>query len=148
MLERALQPGGSWWPGVSVPDPPARLAPGEPLTFRVRSPFGYVLRMRLRLTDVQPGVRIAAASTGDLDGTGSIEVSRSTTDGSRLTIRWEVRTRRPWMNVTARVLRPAFVAAHDRVMRTGEKALLTALASEIRNAGNPGESAGPRLPSG
>jgi hypothetical protein len=148
MLERALRPEGSWWPGVSVPDPPARLSPGEPLTFRVRSPVGYVLRMRLRLTEVQPGIRIAAASTGDLDGTGSIEVARTTTDGSRVTIRWEVRTRRRWMNVTARVLRPVFVAAHDRVMRTGEKALRTALASELRNAGNPGESPDRRGASG
>jgi hypothetical protein len=144
MLERALGPGRSWWPGVSVPDPPARLSPGETLTLRVRSPFGYVLRMRLRLVDVRPGIRIAAASTGDLEGAGSIEVANAPHDGSLVTIRWDVRTRRPWMNLTARVLRPAFVAAHARVMRTGEAALIAALASEVRNAGNLGESADPR----
>jgi hypothetical protein len=142
MLERALRPEGSWWPGVSVPDPPATLAPGESLTLRVRSPFGYVLRMRLRLTEVEEGIRVAAASAGDLEGAGSLVIEGSAR-GSLITIRWEVRTRRQWMNVTARVLRPAFVWAHARVMRSGEVALRRALASEVRNAGNPGESTGP-----
>ncbi|KHK97291.1 hypothetical protein LK09_10745 [Microbacterium mangrovi] len=143
LLEGVVLSDRSWWPGVSVPDPPVRIAPGEQLTFRVRSPAGYVLRMRLRLTDVQPGIRIAAESTGDLEGTGSIELTRTSVGGSLITIRWTVTTRRAWMNATARVLRPVFVAVHDRVMRTGERALLAELASEVRNAGNPGESSDP-----
>lgn len=146
MLQRAMTPDGSWWPGVTVPDPPARLAAGETLTFRVRSPLGYALRMRLRLTEVDPGRFVAASSTGDLAGRGSIEVAAEPGVGSVVVIRWEVETRRRWMNATARVLHPAFAWAHDRVMRTGERALCAALASEVRNAVNPGESADPGHP--
>ena len=143
MLERALRPGRSLWPGVSVPDPPERIEPGALLTFRVRSRLGYVLRMRLRITDVQSGIRIAAASTGDLEGHGSIELQPEGPSDTLITIRWQVATRRPWMNRTARVLRPVFEAAHARVMRDGERGLVAALASEVRNAGNRGESAEP-----
>jgi hypothetical protein len=143
LLEQALQPGPSWWPGVTVPDPPDRIEPGALLTFRVRSRLGYVLRMRLRITDVRRGVRIAAASTGDLDGQGSVEVAPGEAGRTLITIRWHVVTRRRWMNATARVLRPVFEAAHASVMRDGERALCAAVASEVRNAGNPGESADP-----
>jgi len=141
LLERALQPGPSWWPGVTVPDPPDRIEPGALLTFRVRSRLGYVLRMRLRITEVRSGVRIAAASTGDLEGRGSIDVAPGEAGRTLITIRWQVVTRRRWMNATARVLRPVFVAAHGRVMRDGERALCATIASEVRNAGNRGESA-------
>jgi hypothetical protein len=79
----------------------------------------------LTLTDVGPR-RIAATGSGDLAGTGTVEV-RSDAASTALVIRWDVVTRRRWMNATAPVLRPAFAFAHALVMRAGERGLRRAL---------------------
>lgn len=126
-IERMLTPGGaSWWPGISVSEFPGRLAAGEELALAVRSPFGYRLRVRLRLDDVVPVRRATAASTGDLVGTGLVEVDADGA-GSRIVVRWDVQTRTPWMNRSAGVLRPVFVLAHSLVMRAGERGLRRAV---------------------
>jgi len=128
VLERTLSPDGAdvggagWWPGVSVPVPPARLAVGEELTLSVRSPLGYRLRMRLRLTTLEPRQLLAAASTGDLHGRGSVQLS-AVGDGTTLVFTWDVETTSRWMNATVFVLRPVFERAHTAVMRAGELAL-------------------------
>lgn len=122
-LERMLRPDGdSWWPGVRVAEPPTRIAAGERLTLVVRSPLGYALRMRLRVTAVEPPRLIVAESTGDLRGEGVVTLSAVPT-GSLIEIRWAVTTERGWMTASGLVLRPAFVAAHRRVMARGERAL-------------------------
>jgi len=122
-LERMLVAADTaWWPGMSVPDPPSRLAPGERLSLAVRSPLGYRLRVRLLLTGVVEGRSLEAASTGDLVGAGGILLEP---DAARtiIVLRWDVTTARPWMNATAPLLRPLFAAAHTRVMARGERGL-------------------------
>ncbi|MDW4572418.1 hypothetical protein R8Z57_06435 [Microbacterium sp. M3] len=135
-LERSLVPVTTgprarpgWWPGVEVPMPPRRLVPGERVVLAVRSPLGYVLRMRLELTDVEPGRTLAARSDGDLRGSGRLEVAPALRDATcaEVRVRWDVETRRAWMNATAWVLRPAFTRAHGTVMRRGERGLRRAL---------------------
>ncbi|HEY9424452.1 MAG TPA: hypothetical protein VIP54_06585 [Microterricola sp.] len=134
-VERMLRPGGSgahWWPGVTVSDGPALLAAGEVLTLIVRSPLGYRLRVRLRLTEVVAGDMLAASSTGDLRGAGSLMIEPGAAAGeSALTIRWDVATTRAWMNATGWLLRPAFERAHTRVMAHGEAGLRRALDGSV-----------------
>lgn len=141
-LERMLtappsaEPAGvdrpEWWPGVSMVHAPRALAVGEPFALVVRSPLGYRLRVRLEITRVEPRSLIGAESSGDLRGSGSVAVAEAGSGSSTLTFRWDVRTERRWMNATAWALRPAFERAHARVMRSGERGLVEAL------AGHPG----------
>ena len=124
-LARSLRPGAGpeWWPGLTVRMAPRRLVGGERMVIAVRSPLGYVLRMRLEIADVEPGAAISARSDGDLRGSGRVEIRA---DGERACVvefSWHVETRRAWMNATAWLLRPAFERAHAHVMRRGEEGL-------------------------
>lgn len=128
-LERMLRSGAApWWPGVTATGLDDELAAGDRLVLQVRSPLGYRLSSRLRVTEVIPGRAIAAASAGDLRGDGRLELAE-TAGGSVLTIRWDVSTERAWMNGTAFLLRPAFERAHARVMARGERGLRAVLRS-------------------
>ena len=156
-LVRTLRPGAgvAWWPGFSLTMAPRRLASGERMIVAVRSPLGYTLRCRLEISDVDPGRAIEVRSDGDLRGWGSAEVRAAVPGGAAgavVVLRWDVETRRAWMNATAWLLRPAFERAHGRVMRRGEEGLLRALreegASEVRNAGNPRLEEGSGAPAG
>ncbi|WP_137843662.1 hypothetical protein [Microbacterium sp. 2FI] len=125
-IERMLRADAAaptWWPGVELVTPPSRLAAGEHLVLAVRSPLGYRLRVRLELVHVDPGRALSAASTGDLRGSGRVEVAAAGPESSIVTFRWDVATERRWMNATAWALRPAFERAHAHVMRAGERGL-------------------------
>jgi hypothetical protein len=130
VMERLLLDGGdvAWWPGVSVPVPPRRVAAGETFSLSVRSPLGYRLRMRLELTQVVAPSALAARSEADLRGAGSVTVQADDEQGSLLRFRWDVTTERGWMNAAAPLLRPAFERAHEAVMRAGERGLQGILA--------------------
>lgn len=144
--ERMLRPGGrSWWPGVRVSAAPARLEAGEELALVVHSPIGYRLRIRLVLTEVTHARHLVARSGGDLAGTGEVDLVDAGAAGTIVRIRWEVTTRRAWMNATACILRPAFELAHAAVMRAGERGMRRAVraASETRNADSSAPGTGP-----
>ncbi|QAY61485.1 hypothetical protein ET475_16970 [Microbacterium protaetiae] len=127
-LERMLREGAvAWWPGVRVEPAPVIARPGAACTLVVRSPLGYRLRTRVRITAVDAGRRLAADADGDLSGRGSIDVW-AVEAGCILHFRWDVTTRRPWMNALAPFLHPMFRAAHDRVMVRGERGLRAVLA--------------------
>lgn len=128
-----LVPGAhrAWWPGVTVPMAARRVEPGERVVLAVRSPLGYTLRMRLEIVDVEPGRTIAAASDGDLRGSGRVTVEADG-DGASIVFHWDVQTRRAWMNATAFVLRPVFERAHAHVMRRGESGLRAVLTRSRR----------------
>lgn len=137
-LERMLQvvdaaddagagPRPEWWRGVAVVGSRGPLAPGKRVVLTVRSPLGYRLRMDLVVSRVEKGCAAEAVSCGDLRGSGSVEVAERAPGLSSVTIRWNVRTERVWMNATAWALRPVFVRAHSRVMRAGERGLAGAL---------------------
>ena len=127
-IEQMMAPsaGPTWWRSVAVARAPARLAVGESLELSVRSPLGYRLHPRLTISDLVSGRTIEVASTGDLSGTGRVDLAGDS-GGTRITIRWDVSTERKWMNATAFLLRPAFAWAHARVMAEGESGLRAVL---------------------
>ncbi|RKS89464.1 hypothetical protein DEU37_1778 [Microbacterium sp. AG790] len=149
LCERSLTTGVvAWWPAVRVEPQPHPPTPGDVVRLQVRSPWGYRLRVALTITAATPPRLLAAASTGDLAGRGSL---RLTPEGgaagarTRLTWVWEVALVRRWMRVASPVLRPAFAAAHAIVMRRGERGFLAEIVrgSDVRNAGNPGDRESP-----
>lgn len=136
-MEDLLHSGeASWWPAVVVTRPPAGVEVGNTLTLRVRSPLGYRLEVDLTLTEVERPTRLAAASDGDLAGTGRIEVDAQGAE-SDIRIVWEVSIRKRWMRTVAPALRPVFVWAHESVMVGGEHALLARLAASGGGFGAP-----------
>lgn len=127
MLAAAVRGDERWWPGVTVPQPVRAVDTGERLTLAVRSPVGYRLRVALVVTAVTPGRMLTADATGDLRGTGRVEIVPDGADAASVLFRWEVETERAWMNATAWLLRPVFTAAHVYVMARGERGLRRAL---------------------
>lgn len=131
LLESALDGRRlEWWPHVRLRRVPAPatgqdraglLHPGDEIVMRVRSPLGYALASRLTVTSVDRRA-ITAASTGDLEGEGSVRLSGDR-DGTRIAWTWDVTPRRRWMLVAEPVLRPLFTCAHNVVMRGGERGL-------------------------
>ncbi|KIC57417.1 hypothetical protein [Microbacterium hominis] len=141
--EAALMAGEvPWWPAVGLEPRRTALAPGDIVHLRVRSPWGYRLRVVLTVTDLVPARRLAAVSGGDLVGKGSLHLAPASAPatGARLTWVWEVSATRRWMRLTAPVLRPVFAAAHTLIMRRGERGLIAHLTrgSDVRKAGNRG----------
>jgi len=148
-VERSVRGGAlPWWPAVRIEPRRRPLELGDVVRLDVRSPWGYRLRVALTVTDLEPCERLAAESAGDLSGRGSLHLAAAGEPGSpytSVTWVWEVTLVRRWMRLTSPVLRPAFAAAHARVMRRGERGLIAALAagSDVRNADNhddPGTS--------
>lgn len=142
LCERSLTTGVvPWWSAVRLEPRTTPLAPGDVVRLRVRSPWGYRLRVALTITDLCPPWTLAAVSDGDLVGRGSLRLAPDEPSGgarTRLTWVWEVSLVRRWMRLASPVLRPAFAAAHAIVMRRGERGLVARLtgASDVRNAGN------------
>ncbi|WP_309068634.1 hypothetical protein [Microbacterium sp.] len=139
-IERTVTGAGrAWWPGVRIERPARALTPGASVGLAVRAPLGYRLRCTLRITALDPGVRLDADSTGDLAGRGAIRLRRSD-EGTEIGILWDVTVQRAWMRLLSPALRPVFAAAHATVMRMGERGLRRALergSSGIRNPANP-----------
>lgn len=117
----------SWWPSLIEIDV-IRTADILGSTARCvwRSPLRHQLIFTLTLTGLIPQKRIELVSVGDLEGDGVVEFAAKGS-GSELTINWRIHTTRPWMNMMAPLLRPAFTLGHHIVMRRGERGLNTTL---------------------
>lgn len=118
-----------WWPGlegeVAEPDRSARLTYRTGLGYRL----GMVLRVEARCAPSSARFSVRGDLVGD-----AVVVLRDAPGpggaaGTELTLRWDVRTRRPWMNVLAPAARPAFAWAHARVMADGARGLAAHLAA-------------------
>jgi hypothetical protein len=114
-----------WWPGVEEVE---LLAPGEPdgagkhVRITLRSRLPYRLRFEVVGLAVRAPDRVLVASRGELDGIGRWTI-RQDGDVATATYRWDVATRKPWMNLVGPLLRPAFVWNHHVVMRWGAEGL-------------------------
>ncbi|MGN8246147.1 SRPBCC family protein [Cellulomonas soli] len=116
----------TWWPGMSAHgvhvSPDGSL--GSRARLRFRSPLGYSLAVHLTVTGIDPGRCATLAVTGDLEGRAQVQVEADGRPGTTLVrVLWDVRTVRPWMNLTGPVLAPVFARAHAHVMAAGERGL-------------------------
>ncbi|GAA1729868.1 SRPBCC family protein [Aeromicrobium alkaliterrae] len=113
----------AWWPDLVVDR-----RDGDVLHVATRSGLGYRLRFRLHSLRTRPATSIGFDASGDLNGTGDVELAPDEQGGTHVRITWTVAPARRWMRWTTPVLRPLYAAAHRRVMRRGERALSAWLA--------------------
>jgi uncharacterized protein YndB with AHSA1/START domain len=120
-----------WWPGmrtrsVSVPRAAVVGSSGE---LEVRPwRYGYRLRLGLRVESADSPRHALLRASGDLAGTADVTLTDRAPTGTHVHTEWRVVTCRPWMNLTADVLGPAFAAQHRRTMAAGEAGLRAYLA--------------------
>jgi len=120
-----------WWPGVRADrvDPvDALVGSRADVVFRTR--VGYALRLHLAVEAAQSPSRVLLRATGDLVGTADVALAPVVGPSplTRVTVDWDVRTTRPWMNALGPVLARPFAASHAAVMRSGERGLTGYLA--------------------
>ncbi|WP_449385010.1 hypothetical protein [Cellulomonas soli] len=97
---------------------------GSRAWLRFRSPLGYHLAVHLTVTGLEVGSSATLRVTGDLEGRAHVQVEADGTPGRSLVrVLWDVRTVRPWMNLTGPLLAPVFARAHAHVMAAGERGL-------------------------
>lgn len=148
----------TWWPGMSGEVVGLGDGDGDGSRARLsyRAPLGYTLRIGLHARRVEPPSGARFDVSGDLVGTGVVTLASASPrraapavldvpgaptartaltvpqampdEVTVVTILWDVRTTRPWMNALAPVLGGAFAWAHERVLRDGERGLRAHLA--------------------
>lgn len=114
---RELEPGGERQVGSVV-------------RVRVRSTVPYTLVFDATVTRIEPPHLLELRADGDLVGIGrwTLEQSGIITSAA---YRWEVATRRRWMNLLAPVARSLFAWNHDRMMAALGRGMAEALGSPL-----------------
>jgi uncharacterized protein YndB with AHSA1/START domain len=114
-----------WWRGV---ESVVELEPGDEQKVgslsrhRWRSRLPYAVEFESRTTRVERPSLIEGVASGELAGRGLWRLFER--DGvTAVLYQWDVATTRPWMNLLAPLLRPAFRWNHDQVMRGGGEGL-------------------------
>ena len=127
----------SWWKGVErvVEIEPAtgECAVGSLRRYTWKSRLPYRLTFDMRVTRVEPLVKIESAASGELEGTGVWSFSRK---GAMTHVRydWNVRTTKLWMNVAAPIAGPLFKWNHNVVMGWGSEGLANLLSKGVKSA--------------
>jgi uncharacterized protein YndB with AHSA1/START domain len=98
--------------------------------FTWSSRLPYRLTFDSKITRLEPHARIEASASGDLVGTGRWDLSF---EGHETAVRyeWIVSTAKPWMNLLAPFLAPAFRWNHDHVMAAGGRGLARHLGARL-----------------
>ena len=122
-----------WWRGVvsveTLAKPDASGIGGQQ-RFVWRSKLPYSLAFEMQTTRVEPPALLEGHASGELEGTGTWRLAES--DGvTAVRYTWRVKTTRPWMNLLAPLLRPAFAWNHDWVMASGADGLSKLLDAEL-----------------
>ena len=130
----------SWWRGVEEARslPPGDNATGLGSVSRMvwKSLLPYRVSFEVTTTRVEHPTLMEGHAVGELEGTGRWRLYEQ--DGvTAVLYEWNVRTTKPWMNLFAPLLRPAFEWNHDWVMRRGgegiaESARLPPLGDRLR----------------
>ncbi|MFN2483489.1 MAG: SRPBCC family protein [Candidatus Limnocylindria bacterium] len=115
----------------------------------VRSNLPYTLVFTIEIVEVDPPRFVRTRVEGFFSGEVSWTLETDTGGGARLTLREEVETTWPLINVLTRLgFRGLFEANHARAMRRGERGLRRLLASERSAEPAPGHRAVRRAPPG
>jgi uncharacterized protein YndB with AHSA1/START domain len=122
-----------WWRGVVKVD---ELAKGDANDIGAkrryvwRSKLPYTLAFEMETTRIEAPSLLEGHASGELEGTGTWQLSEA--DGvTTVRYTWRVKTTRPWMNLMAPLLRPAFAWNHDYVMARGAEGLAKLLGAEL-----------------
>jgi len=123
----------SWWKGVVRVEGLSRgdeAGLGDRRRYVWRSKLPYTLAFDMETTLVEPMKRLEGRASGELEGTGRWEFEEAQ---GVTTVRytWDIKTTRPWMNLLAPLLRPAFAWNHDYVMKAGAEGLARLLNAEL-----------------
>jgi hypothetical protein len=111
-----------WWPGLQRVDELAggdRDGIGARHAFVWRSGVGYSVQLVMRTTRVARARKLEATASGDLQGIGLWLIEADGPHAVRLTYRWDVELRRPWMRLLAPLLRSVFARRHFALMAGG-----------------------------
>jgi hypothetical protein len=122
-----------WWKGVQRVEtlkPPGPDGLGGLTRYVWKSALPYELVIDTTTTRLDYPRAMDGMSTGELEGDGHWRLS---SDGGVTTVRyeWNVATTKPWMNLLAPLLRPAFAWNHDVVMRQGGEGLRRLLETPV-----------------
>ena len=100
---------------------------GRVTAITTRGALPYNVNWQVTLTEVRAPTLIRLDASGDVEGRGEWQLQQ---EGGDVTLRydWRVRVGKRWMQRFEWLLKPAFVANHNWVMRRGERGLRGELA--------------------
>jgi hypothetical protein len=114
------------WPWLRRFDA-VRLASGEIWRCVVKPPLPYEVRFVLTMAEVVTGQVVAAAISGDLDGTARLDLRADGEGGSLVRLRSSIAPARPLLRATAAVAAPVARHGHDWLLDTGAQQFAAAL---------------------
>ena len=129
-----------WWPQVRAVrvdgDAPHDTGVAEPrvgsrAAIEWKTPLGYGLDLHVTTVRVVAPFELEGVAGGDLEGHGLWLLEPRQADGVLITYRWDVHLNRPWMRLTAPLLRPLFARSHASVMRAGAYAMADAIGCSL-----------------
>lgn len=92
------------------------------LYFTWKGILPYSLTFPIIITHIEPMKKIEGVASGDLKGKGICKII-STKTQTTITYRWDVSTKKKWMNIVAPIARPFFTWNHHKIMQQGAKGL-------------------------
>lgn len=123
-----------WWPHLaSVEQISAGNAEGIGARRRLhwRSGLGYGFFVVMTTTRAERLREIEAVAGGDLRGIGLWVIEQDGPGAVRLTYRWDVELAKPWMRLSAPLLRPVFAWRHFAVMGSGARGMAQRLGCRL-----------------
>jgi len=124
----------SWWRGVEEASElrPGNNANGLGSVSRMvwKSLLPYRVSFEVTTTRIEHPTLMEGHAVGELEGVGRWRLYEQ--DGvTAVLYEWNVRTTKPWMNLFAPLLRPAFEWNHDWVMRRGGEGIAELLGCRL-----------------
>lgn len=124
----------SWWRGVEEAEELSRPPGGEDVGTVSRmvwkSLLPYRVEFKVTTTRVEPEQLLEGHAVGELEGVGRWRLYEQ--DGvTAVLYEWNVSTTKPWMNLFAPLLRPAFEWNHDWVMARGGEGIARLLGCRL-----------------
>ncbi len=112
------------WPWLRELEWNGDFVAGAGCSSRVRSPFGYSVRVEVVLDHVEPRRLVEATVTGDVAGRARLSLAPvgAAGDGchrTELRLLTELQPERRLLRVLTRALPPVARAGHDRIIRSG-----------------------------
>ena len=123
-----------WWRGVEEAEELSRPPDGSDVGTVARmvwkSLLPYRVEFEVTTTRVERPHLLEGHAVGELEGTGRWRLYEQ--DGvTAVLYEWNVRTTKPWMNLFAPLLRPAFEWNHDWVMARGGEGIAALLGCRL-----------------